>query len=97
MPVTMPGRAMGSKTMNEIASRPKNLLREMATAISVPSTMAMSEAISATPTDNHSAFHRSARSARATRNHSVVKPGGGKVNADSCVLNAYRMMRSNGK
>ena len=37
MPVTMPGRAIGRMKSTEIASRPKNFIREIAAAASVPS------------------------------------------------------------
>ena len=40
MPVTMPGRAIGRITMNEIASRPKNRERATAAAAMLPSTSA---------------------------------------------------------
>ena len=48
MPVTIPGRAIGSTKRSEIASRPKNFARASAAAASVPSTMASAVDTSAT-------------------------------------------------
>ena len=76
MPVMMPGSAIGRMMRSEIASRPKNLVRASAAAASVPSTIAMRVAISATWSESHSAAQTSGRS-QATANHLSVSPGGG--------------------
>ena len=76
MPVTMPGRAIGSTSSRVMPSRPKKRLRQRAAAASVPRTRAMAVATAATCTDSHSAFQMSWRS-QATANQRRVRPGGG--------------------
>ena len=87
MPVTMPGRAIGRRRRNEIVSRPKNRLRQTASAARVPRTSAQSVAIAATLVDSASACQRSAR-CQATPNQRSVSPGGGKTKLLSSVVNA---------
>ena len=51
MPVTMPGRAIGSTTTNEIDSRPKKRWRATAMDARVPSISAMMVALTAAAMD----------------------------------------------
>ena len=95
MPVTIPGRAIGSTNRNEIASRPKNVNRWRASAARVPSTMATAVATRPTWMDSPSASRRSSFS-KATPNQSVVKFSIGQVCARDS-LNAYRAMTAMGR
>ena len=61
IPVTMPGRASGSTTRNETASRPKKRLLATARAAMVPSTSANTVAPMATCSDSVRAANRSPR------------------------------------
>lgn len=54
-PVTMPGSAIGRTIMKEMVSRPKNLKRWTAKAMSVPRTKAIAVAPSPALTEVHSA------------------------------------------
>ncbi len=56
IPVMMPGRASGSTSMKEIASRPKNLNWCRAYATAEPSSRASTVAISPTLTDRRNAL-----------------------------------------
>ena len=78
IPVTMPGKAIGSNNRKEMDSRPKKLLRYTAAAANVPKIRAAAVATLATCNDNVRERQRSAR-CNATPNHLVVKPGNGKV------------------
>src|SRR5512143_3961531 len=96
MPVTIPGKAIGSTTKNEMASRPKNLKRETASANNVPKNKAMAVAAIATTTDKTNESRKPWLPA-VMPNQSVVKPGGGKVKVRSSVVKAYSKMIANGK
>ena len=76
MPVMTPGRAMGRMINSEICSRPKNRVRAIAPATSVPRIMASTVEIAATCNDSTIGGQMSARF-HATANHWVVRPGGG--------------------
>ncbi|MNF68751.1 hypothetical protein D3C84_506170 [compost metagenome] len=76
MPVTMPGRAMGSTSKSDTTSWPKKRLRAMAPAARVPSTMAARVASPATSSDSWMARHTSGLFS-VTSNHFRVSPGGG--------------------
>src|SRR5262249_28936697 len=78
IPVMIPGSAIGSTKMNEIASRPKNRLRDNPNAASEPSSSASAVATHAALIDNHSA-PRTSESSQAAENQWVVKPGIGKL------------------
>ena len=95
MPVTMPGSAIGRTNRNEIASRPKNAKRWIASAASVPSTIATSVAATPIWSDRTIASTRSLF-AKATANQSVVKFAIGQVWA-RLWLNAYRAMTTIGR
>ena len=88
MPVTMPGSASGSTTINEIASRPKNLVRYIPAEINVPRISAATVATAATSSDRLNADQKSGRLVMIVSNHLVVRPGGGKRNVRSSVVNA---------
>src|ERR1700722_1581481 len=96
MPVTIPGRAIGSTKRSEIASRPKNFARASAAAASVPRTMASAVDTSATRMERPSAAQISGRF-QATPNQRSVYPGGGNSKLRSSLLNAYRMMKASGR
>ena len=85
--MTMPGSAIGSTMMNARALRPKKRDRYTAPASRLPKTIATPALTAATSSDNRNASHMSSRP-NATRNHSSVSPGGGKVNDDDSVVNA---------
>src|SRR3990172_5786660 len=87
MPLTIPGSAIGSTSMKEIASRPKNRLRYTAAAARVPRASAIRVATRATRSDSPSASQTSAR-LRVTWNQSSVSPGGGKLKVASSVVKA---------
>src|SRR5436190_20712572 len=75
-PVTIPGRAIGRTTRNEIVSRPKNRWRETASEASVPSTIAI--AVAATPAFSEViSASRGPESWKAWLNQWVVRRGGG--------------------
>jgi len=76
IPVMMPGRAIGSITSSDTASRPKNRDRDTAAAHSVPSTSAIKVEIEATCTDSFNASHTSGR-LQVMLSHFRVNPGGG--------------------
>src|SRR3990170_9143686 len=88
IPVTMPGRAIGRTTTKATTFLPKNFARYTAPASRPPSTIATPVEIVATSNESRTAPHMSS-SPNATENHLVVKPGGGKVNAEDWVVNAY--------
>jgi hypothetical protein len=77
-PVTIPGRAIGRTTRKEIESRPKNLRRPTASAISVPNTIAISIAARPASTEWSSASRTDSFS-KALPNQLRVKPGGGHL------------------
>src|SRR6266498_3713085 len=87
IPVTMPGRAIGSTNRKEMDSRPKNENRWIARAAREPSRIATIVAPNPTWTDRTSASIRSPL-ARATPNQSVVKRSIGQAWARSA-LKAY--------
>src|SRR3954469_10337135 len=74
MPVTLPGRAIGSTRMNDTASRPKNENRATPNAAIEPMTSATPVATNATRTDSQRA-ERTSSEFHASENHFVVKPG----------------------
>ena len=77
-PVTIPGRAIGRTTRKEIVSRPKNRRRPTASAISVPSTIAID--IATTPASIEvSSASRADSLSTALPNQLRVKPGGGHL------------------
>ena len=76
IPVIIPGKAMGRITSSEMVSRPKNLDRATAAAVSVPRISARTVEIAATLTDSAMASQTSLRP-NVTPIHFVVKPGGG--------------------
>ena len=78
MPVTMPGRASGRMTRNEIVSRPKNLWRETAKAARVPRTRAIAVAPSPAFTEMPMAS-RTPGLWKALSNQSSVTPSIGHV------------------
>src|SRR5258707_1361613 len=96
MPVTMRGRAGGSTTRNDTASRPKKRLLATASAAMVPNTRASTVAPTATCSESDSAFHRSARVV-ASANQRAVSPGSGKLNVCSSVVKAYIKITTNGR
>ena len=77
IPETMPGRAIGRMTRNEIVSRPKNRKRATASDARVPSSIASAVAAAATLRDASSAL-RAPSLSNAFPNHSRVRPGGGQ-------------------
>src|SRR5512143_3944762 len=88
MPVTMPGSANSSTTINEIASRPKNFVRYIPAEINVPNINAATVATAATCSDKPNADQKSGRLVMIVSNHLVVRPGGGKRNVRSSVVKA---------
>ena len=87
MPVTIPGKAIGSTNRSETASRPKNFVRARAAAASVPSSSASAVDTSATRIESHSASQMSGLP-HATANQRKVNPGGGNSKLRSSLLNA---------
>src|SRR6201999_2195084 len=77
MPVTMPGKAIGSRISRVTDSLPKKRKRYIAAAAQVPRISAIDIENRATRTDSQSASQKSSRP-RVTANHCVVRPGGGK-------------------
>src|SRR3954452_9914003 len=94
MPVTTPGRAIGSTNRNEIVSRPKNLKRCSANASADPSSMAKAVAPSAALIESFSAS-RTSELSQASPNHFVESPGSGQSWMFD-ELNAYRQISSSG-
>src|SRR5919202_500519 len=78
IPVTTPGRAIGSTSRNVIASRPKKRNRETAAAAAVPSTSATAVASPAAFSERTSA-ERASSFSHAAWNHSVLKPAIGQL------------------
>src|SRR5918912_2541805 len=78
IPVTTPGRAIGSTSRNVTASRPKKRNRLTAAAAAVPSTSATTVASPAAFSDSTSALRASSFS-HAARNHFVLKPAIGQL------------------
>ena len=77
-PVTIPGRAIGRMTRNEIVSRPKKRCRDTAKEARVPSTRAIAVAASPTLIEVWNAA-RAPLSPSASPNHLVVRPSSGHV------------------
>jgi hypothetical protein len=71
MPVTIPGRAIGSTSRNEIVSRPKKRKRATPKAAIEPSASAIPVAVSPTRTESHSDVRTS--DVQAAWNQCVVK------------------------
>src|SRR5215472_590913 len=78
IPVMMPGRASGSTSSSEIASRPKNRNWCSAYATAEPRSSASPVAKSPTRTDNNSAA-RTCESSQATVNQCLVNPEIGQL------------------
>src|SRR4029079_6605018 len=101
MPVTTPGRAIGSTSRNEIVSRPKNLWRCNANAASVPSTRAMAVAPGAAASEVPSA-PRTLPLANASPNQRRERPVGGHtcerlgVKSENAPNEHRRQMRARG-
>src|SRR4026209_1636656 len=74
--VTIPGKAIGRTSANEIVSRPKNLARAIANDASVPSTRAINVAQIATRKELVTGCRRSVL-CHAVVNHDVVTNDGG--------------------
>src|SRR3954454_13711003 len=85
-PVTIPGRAIGRITRNEIVSRPKKRCRATASEASVPRKSAIAVATSPTLIDVQKAS-RALLELTASENQSKVTPGGGHSSV-LLVLNA---------
>ena len=79
-PVTMPGRAIGRMTRNEIVSRPKNRKRATAREASEPRISARTVATAATSSEVKKAS-RAPLLVIASPTQSVVSPGGGHSSA----------------
>src|ERR1700730_10880725 len=90
IPVMIPGRAIGSTSRNEIASRPKKRKRSTAKAAIEPSTIAIAVEIRPARTDSHNAWRISAL-CHVELNHFVDRPFSGQLWMFEG-LNAYRMM-----
>src|SRR5690349_1119223 len=93
-PVTMPGSAIGSTTMNETVLRPKKSNRDTAIASSVPSSSAIAAAPSATFSDSRNAS-RAPWLWIALSSQWVVKPANGH-RTDFESLNAYSPISPSG-
>ena len=93
--VTIPGRAMGSTSAKEMASRPKNRNRCTANAANDPSTSAIAVAHAPAIRELASAERR-VGSFHAMGNHFVVHRSGGQ-DASTLRLNAYTTTISNGR
>src|SRR5260221_8252880 len=77
MPVTIPGRAIGSRMSRVTVSLPKKRKRYIAAAAQVPRIRAIDIENKAMRTERPRDSQKSAR-AKVTANHCVVRPGGGK-------------------
>src|SRR4051794_27387877 len=95
MPVTMPGNAIGNTSTNVIVSLPQKRERDIANAVSEPSTIAKMVASAATLNESRMADQISLR-ANAATNQCNVTPGKGNAYVRSSVVNAYKMMTSTG-
>src|SRR5581483_2690094 len=73
MPVIIPGRAIGSTSTNDTASRPKKRRRATANAASDPSSKAIAVEIRPARTDSHSDW-RIASLENVDENHFVESP-----------------------
>src|SRR6476469_1893705 len=93
-PVTMPGSAIGSTTMNETVLRPKNENRDTAIASSVPRISATAAAASATRSESKNAL-RAPSLWIAADSQCVVKPENGHF-TDFESLKAYSPIRPSG-
>src|ERR1700722_16972264 len=78
MPVMIPGRAIGSTSRNEIASRPKKRKRGTAKAAIEPSVIAIAVEMSPARTDSHSAWRISSL-CQVEPNQRVESPGSGQL------------------
>src|SRR3954453_5336041 len=79
IPVTIPGKVIGSTTRKLTTSRPKKRDRFTANAAMVPSTNAIAVAARPTTTEVPTDFHIPSL-CHAVTHHCVVKPLGGKAN-----------------
>ena len=94
IPVMIPGRASGSTSSSETASRPKKRKRCTPKAAAVPSRSATAVANRPALTESQSA-ECTCGSFQATENHFVLRPGMGQLCTFE-LLNAYRQMMAIG-
>ena len=94
IPVMMPGRASGSTSRSEMASRPKNANLNSAYATAEPSSRASTVATSPTRIDSRNAL-RTWGSCQATPNQCSEKPEMGQLSMFEG-LNAYSTMSTIG-
>ena len=90
----MPGKAIGSTSRNDTASRPKKLKRWTPNAAAEPSTSAIAVASAPACSESHRAWAMSP-SWYAAENQLVVQPGIGQLWMFDR-LNAYRQMTAIG-